>query len=150
MLVGYCRCSTDSQATNALIALGKQMRDENNRHERLGLSVAEAALYDAIVSNDAAVLVMGDEVLKKIAVELVVAVQSSATIDWSLKESVRAAMRSKIRRLLAKYDYPTGLRGASSRAHPGAGRAVRDDRPRVPSNHPWFTPGRSRGAARVA
>jgi type I restriction enzyme R subunit len=37
---------------------------------------------------------------------LVVAVQSSATIDWSLKESVRAAMRSKIRRLLAKYDYP--------------------------------------------
>ena len=49
---------------------------------------------------------MGDEVLKKIAVELVVAIQSSATIDWSLKESVRAAMRSKIRRLLAKYDYP--------------------------------------------
>lgn len=71
----------------------KQMRDENNRHERLGLSIAEAAFYDAIVSNDAAVLVMGDEVLKKIAVELVVAVQSSATIDWSLKESVRAAMR---------------------------------------------------------
>jgi type I restriction enzyme R subunit len=58
------------------------------------------------VSNDAAVLVMGDEVLKKIAMELVVAVQSSATIDWSLKESVRAATRSKIRRLLAKYYYP--------------------------------------------
>ena len=43
---------------------------------------------------------------KKIAVELVVAVQSSAAIDWTLKESVRAAVRSKIRRLSVKYDYP--------------------------------------------
>ena len=49
---------------------------------------------------------MGDDDLKTIAVELVEAVQSSATIDWNLKESVRAAMRAKVRRLLAKYDYP--------------------------------------------
>lgn len=42
----------------------------------------------------------------KIAVDVAWAVQNSATIDWSLRESVRAAMRSKIRRLLAKYDYP--------------------------------------------
>ena len=48
----------------------------------------------------------GDEVPKKIAVELVAAVQSSAAIDWSLKESVRAAVRSKIRGLSVKYDYP--------------------------------------------
>jgi len=100
------RSLTTAEIIAELVKLAKQMRDENNRHEQLGLSIAEAAFYDAIVSNDAAVLVMGDKVLKKIAVELVVAVQSSATIDWSLKESVRAAMRSKIRRLLAKYDYP--------------------------------------------
>jgi type I restriction enzyme R subunit len=68
--------------------------------------VAEAALYDAIAQNDAAVLQMGDNTLKKIASELVRAVQASATIDWSLKESVRAAMRSKVPKLLAKYDYP--------------------------------------------
>ena len=68
--------------------------------------MAEAALYDAIVQNDAAVLQMGDATLKKIAVDLVWAVQQSVTIDWSVKESVRAAMRAKIRRLLAKYDYP--------------------------------------------
>ena len=76
------RSLTTAEIIAELVKLAKQMRDENNRHERLGLSVAEAAFYDAIVSNDAAVLVMGDEVLKKIAVELVVAVQSSATIDW--------------------------------------------------------------------
>lgn len=51
-------------------------------------------------------LQMGDETLKRISIDLVWAVQQSATIDWSVKESVRAAMRSKIRRLLAKYDYP--------------------------------------------
>lgn len=72
----------------------------------MGLSVAEAALYDAIVQNDTAVLEMGDEILKRIATDLVWTVQQSVTIDWNLKESVRAAMRAKIRRLLARYDYP--------------------------------------------
>nr|WP_298445555.1 type I restriction enzyme endonuclease domain-containing protein [Ferrimicrobium sp.] len=72
-----------------------------------GLSVSEAAaLYDAILQNDSAVLELGDETLKKIAVELVQAVRASTAIDWNLKESVRAAMRAKVRRLLAKYDYP--------------------------------------------
>jgi type I restriction enzyme, R subunit len=52
------------------------------------------------------VLELGDDTLKRIAVDLVYAVQSSVTINWSLKESVRAAMRAKVRRLLAKYDYP--------------------------------------------
>jgi type I restriction enzyme R subunit len=89
-----------------LVKLAKEMRDNNDRHNQLGLSVAEAAFYDSIVQNDSAVLQMGDEVLKKIAAELVAAIQSSATIDWSPKESVRATMRSKVRRLLAKYDYP--------------------------------------------
>ncbi|MFZ2175190.1 MAG: type I restriction enzyme endonuclease domain-containing protein [Rhodococcus sp. (in: high G+C Gram-positive bacteria)] len=49
---------------------------------------------------------MGDATLKKMTHELVKAVRSSATIDWNLKNSVKAAMRSKVRRLLAKYDYP--------------------------------------------
>ena len=100
------RALTTAEIIAELVKLAKEMRDNNNRHIQLGLSVAEAAFYDAIVQNDSAILQMGDDVLKKIAVDLVVAVQQSATIDWSLKESVRAAMRSKIRRLLAKYDYP--------------------------------------------
>ena len=61
---------------------------------------------DAIVQNDSAVLEMGDETLKKIAHELVEAIRASVTIDWNLKDSVKAAIRSKVRRLLAKYDYP--------------------------------------------
>jgi type I restriction enzyme, R subunit len=89
-----------------LVKLAKEMRDDQKRHEKLGLRGDEVAFYDAIVQNDAAVLEMGDATLKKMTHELVEAVRSSATIDWNLKESVRAAMRSKVRRLLAKYDYP--------------------------------------------
>jgi type I restriction enzyme, R subunit len=100
------RALTTAEIVAELVKLVKEMRDQNNRHHELGLSSAEAALYDAIVQNDSAVLEMGDETLKQIARELVHAVHSSATIDWSLKESVRATIRAKVRRVLAKYDYP--------------------------------------------
>jgi type I restriction enzyme R subunit len=89
-----------------LVQLAKEMREQQQRGSMLGLKDDEVAFYDAIFTNDSAVLNLGDETLKKIARELVVAVRESATLDWSLKESVRASMRSKVRRLLAKYDYP--------------------------------------------
>jgi type I restriction enzyme R subunit len=89
--------------------MAKKMKANNERHNTLGLSVAEAAFYDAGVQNDAAILQMGDEKLKQISIDLVWAVQQSATIDWSLKESVRAAMRSKVRRQLTKHGYPPDL-----------------------------------------
>jgi type I restriction enzyme R subunit len=89
-----------------LVELAKHMRDLHSRAATLGLSESEVAFYDAIVQNDSAVLQMGDDTLKKIATELVRAVQESATIDWNLKEGVRAAMRAKVKRLLTKYDYP--------------------------------------------
>lgn len=66
---------------------------------------AEVALYDAIIQNGSALMEMSDETLKTIARELVATIQRSATIDWTLKESVRARMRSRIKRLLAKYKY---------------------------------------------
>lgn len=103
------RSLTTAEIIAELVKLAKEMRDQNQRHEALGLSVAEAALYDAIVQNDAAVLQMGDDTLKKMAAELVTSIRQSATLDWNLKDSVRAAMRTKVRRLLAKYDYPPDL-----------------------------------------
>lgn len=89
--------------------LARQMRAQAKRHEQLGLTESEAAFYDAIVQNDAAVLQMGDATLRKMAAELVVSIRQGATIDWNLKESVRAATRTKVRRLLAKCDYPPYL-----------------------------------------
>lgn len=89
-----------------LVKLAKQMRDDQQRHEKLGLCEDQVAFYDAVVQNDATVLELGDETLKAIAQDLVKSVRQSATIDWNLKESVLAAMRSKVRRILARYDYP--------------------------------------------
>ena len=103
------RSLTTAEIITELVKLAKQMRNDASRHEALGLREDEIAFYDAITQNDAAVLELGDDTLKKIARELVTAVRASATIDWNLKDSVRAAMRAKVRRLLAKYDYPPDL-----------------------------------------
>ena len=103
------RALTTAEIIAELVKLAKNIRNQSARIEQLGLTESEAAFYDAIVQNDAAVLQMGDETLKKMARELVQSIRQSATIDWNLKESVRAAMRTKVRRLLAKYDYPPDL-----------------------------------------
>ncbi len=103
------RSLTTAEIIAELVRLAKAMRDQTNRHDELGLSESEAAFYDAIVQNDAAVLEMGDDTLKTMAGELVRSIRQSVTIDWNLKESVRAAMRTKVRRLLARYDYPPDL-----------------------------------------
>lgn len=100
------RSLTTAEIIAELVKLAKQMREEQQRHNALGLREDEVAFYDAIALNDAAVLELGDDVLREIAQKLVKAVRESATIDWNLKDSVRAAMRTKVRRLLARYDYP--------------------------------------------
>ncbi|MBT9255219.1 DUF3387 domain-containing protein [Phycicoccus sp. MAQZ13P-2] len=87
----------------------KEMGKQNQRHEALALSVAEAAFYDAIVLNDVAILQMGDDSLQRMAAELVPSSSQSATLDWDVKDSVRDAMRTKVRRLLANYDCPPDL-----------------------------------------
>lgn len=100
------RSLTTAEIIAELVNLAKQMRDGEKRLHELGLREDEGAFYDAIVQSDSAVLELADDVLKEIAQKLVIAVRESATIDWNLKDSVRAAMRSKVRRLLARYDYP--------------------------------------------
>jgi type I restriction enzyme R subunit len=89
-----------------LVELAKQLKHEHERGAELGLREDEVAFYDAICQNDSAVLEMGDELLKKIARNLVESVRRNATIDWSEKEQVRARMRAAIRRLLVRYGYP--------------------------------------------
>lgn len=100
------RSLTTAEIIAELVALAKDMRESQKRADQLGLTDAEVALYDAIIQNDSAIMEMGDETLKTIASELVATIQRSATIDWTLKETVRARMRSRIKRLLAKYKYP--------------------------------------------
>lgn len=72
----------------------------------MGMTDEELAFYDALEVNDSAVKVLGDEILKKIAKELVEAVRKNVSIDWTVKESARAKLRVIVRRLLRKYGYP--------------------------------------------
>ena len=64
------------------------------------------AFYDALETNDSAVQVLGDETLRTIAHELVETVRNNVTIDWTLRENVRANLRPLVRRILRKYGYP--------------------------------------------
>jgi type I restriction enzyme R subunit len=100
------RALSTAEIIVALVELAKEMRESKARSGELGLAEDELAFYDAVCQNDAAVLDLGDATLKAIAHALVTAVRESATIDWNLKESVQAGLRAKVKRLLARYDYP--------------------------------------------
>jgi type I restriction enzyme R subunit len=95
-----------AEVISELIELGKQMREANKRGEELKLSEDELAFYDALEVNDSAVKVLGDDTLKDIARELVKSVHENATIDWTMKENVRAKLRVMVRRILRRYGYP--------------------------------------------
>mgnify|MGYP005838785461 CR=1 FL=1 len=95
-----------AQVTEELIALAKEMREASARGEALGLSEDELAFYDALETNDSAVKVLGDATLRAIARELVETVRNNVTIDWTLRENVRAQLRVLVKRVLRKHGYP--------------------------------------------
>lgn len=100
------RAVTTAQVIELLIQIAKDMRERQMRGEALGLNEAELAFYDALGTNDSAVAILGDEVLREIALDLVQTVKENATIDWSIKDSARAKMRVMVKRVLRKYNYP--------------------------------------------
>ena len=100
------RAIETAQVIEELIRLARDMREATRRGEELGLTEDEVAFYDALEVNDSAVSVLGDETLRLIAQELVKSVRNSITIDWTVRENVRAQMRVIIKRILRKYGYP--------------------------------------------
>ncbi|HMN95297.1 MAG TPA: HsdR family type I site-specific deoxyribonuclease [Phycisphaerales bacterium] len=95
-----------SQVIEELIALAKDIREADRRGEQLGMSQDEVAFYDALGVNDSAVKVLGEPTLQQIARELVESVRANTTIDWTVKESVRAKLRVIVKRILRKHGYP--------------------------------------------
>ncbi len=95
-----------AQVIEELIELAKEMREANERGERLGLSEEELAFYDALETNDSAVQVLGDDTLRDIARQLVETVRNNVTIDWTLRENVRANLRRLVKRILRRHGYP--------------------------------------------
>ena len=95
-----------AQVIEELIRLAREMRQAGARGVELGLSEEELAFYDALEANDSAVQVLGEETLRGIARELVETVRGNVTIDWTLRENVRANLRRLVKRILRKHGYP--------------------------------------------
>jgi type I restriction enzyme R subunit len=94
------------QIIEELLEIAREMKAAQGRGEKLHLSEDELAFYDALEANDSAVAVLGDAILTQIARELTETIRASVTIDWTVKEAVRAKLRTLVRRKLKRHGYP--------------------------------------------
>jgi len=95
-----------AEVIEELLGLARDIREASKKGEELGLTEEELAFYDALETNDSAVKILGDEVLRTIAIDLVKTVRENVTIDWVYRENVKAKMRVMVKRILKKYGYP--------------------------------------------
>lgn len=95
-----------SQVVEELIAMAKDYQERRKKDEDLGLNPDELAFYDALADNESAIRELGDSILKQIPCELTEKLRASTTVDWQVRQRVRAKLRNLVRRLLRKYNYP--------------------------------------------
>ncbi len=100
------RAIETAQVIEELISMAKDFQAELEREQALGLGPDEIAFYDALANNESAVRELGDETLKKIAMELTEKLRASTTVDWQVRDSVRAKLRILVRRTLQRWKYP--------------------------------------------
>ena len=100
------RAVETAQVIEELIQMAKDFQAALEREAALGLNPDEIAFYDALANNENAVRELGDDILKKIAVEITEKLRNSTTVDWQVRESVRAKLRILVRRTLQKWKYP--------------------------------------------
>nr|WP_201360624.1 type I restriction endonuclease subunit R [Dictyobacter formicarum] len=103
------RAIETTQVLEELIAMAEEFKAAAERGEDLGLNAEEMAFYDALGTNQAAVRELGDDILRKIAVELTDQLRKNISVDWSVRETVRAKLRILVKRILRKYKYPPDL-----------------------------------------
>jgi type I site-specific deoxyribonuclease, HsdR family len=100
---------TAAQVIEELLNLAREIRETNKEPEQMGLTEYEYAFYTAIADNQSALELMGKEKLKELAVVLFQEVRKNATIDWTIRENVRAKLKVAVKRVLRKYGYPPDM-----------------------------------------
>jgi len=100
---------TAAEVINELIGLAKDVRAAQARGEALGLTDYEMAFYDAVGENESAQEVMTQDALRDLSVALVETVRNNASIDWTIRDSVKAKMRIAVKRILRRYGYPPDM-----------------------------------------
>jgi type I restriction enzyme R subunit len=109
-MLGYMNKQiTTAEMITKLLELAKWVREAKKHGQDLGLSTEEIAFYDALAENGSAKEVMKSDQLRLMARELAEMVKKMPKLDWTQRESVRADLRRKVRRLLAMYGYPPDL-----------------------------------------
>lgn len=104
-----------AQVVLELVEIAKQFREAAQRGERLNLTDDELSFYDALGTNDSAVELLGDDTLRDMAREMASMLRNSVTVDWKVRESVRADLRVRVKRLLRKYRYPPDQQEAATK-----------------------------------
>lgn len=100
---------TSAQVIEELINMGREIRDSDSEAEEMGLSEFEYAFYTAVADNDSARQLMQQEKLRELAVVLTERVRANTSIDWTIKESVRARLRVTVKRVLRRFGYPPDM-----------------------------------------
>ncbi|ODN55663.1 type I restriction endonuclease subunit R [Acinetobacter sp. 51m] len=100
------RAIETSQVIEELIQMAKEFQAEIQREAALGLNPDEIAFYDALANNESAVRELGDDTLKQIAREITEKLRKSTTVDWQVRDSVRAQLKILVRRTLQRWKYP--------------------------------------------
>ncbi|MFC3110057.1 type I restriction endonuclease subunit R [Undibacterium arcticum] len=95
-----------AQVMEELIAMAKKFKEAADWGAELGLNADEVAFYDALATNEDSVRELGDETLKKIAHELAESLRRNVSVDWAVRDNVRAKLRLLVKRILRKYKYP--------------------------------------------
>ncbi len=106
MALAEIRSSSAAEVIQELITLAREIRQADRRGEALGLTPYELAFYDAVANNDSARALLAEATLRELAVYLVETVRSNASIDWTIKESVKARLKVMVKRALRKFGYP--------------------------------------------
>ncbi len=100
---------TAAEVIDELIHLSKDIVEMDAESEKLGLTEYEYAFYTAVSNNDSAKDLLQQDKLRELAVELTNTIRQNASIDWNIKESVRAKLKVAVKRLLRKYGYPPDM-----------------------------------------
>jgi type I restriction enzyme R subunit len=95
-----------AQVIAELIEMAREFKNDLEKSKELNLNPAETAFYDALSNNESAEELMGEEVLIQISKEIAEKLRKNVTVDWSVRESVRAKLRLLVKNLLRKYKYP--------------------------------------------
>lgn len=100
---------TAAEVIDELIKLSKTIVEKDKDAENMGLTTYEYAFYSAVADNESARDLMGKDKLRELAVVLTETIRKNTTIDWTIKENVRAKMKVAVKRLLRKFGYPPDM-----------------------------------------